>query len=373
MTKWIEGFLKKHKRQLAFDDIWKELPPYPGFNVPKKAYREVTQWQGKEMQNLGRCISAVFASTLRNPDGSKQLPFKRALQYVCLLIDFSLMAQYRSHMPETLKYMEMYLRTFHRTKDIFLKFCRTKAIRAQAECQDQELREQIANAMRTAGAAGSTPNRRRRMDEAQIKRAYQWAELIQQKNHFNFIKMHYLNHFVQHVRRFGSVPIYSTDIGELAHKEQIKKGYRRSNKNHAARQILAQYSKQHSIGMRLLTMEALRKADDEAETGNVGVFNQGTRPTPQTPRRALKGRTQNVGTVFELSLALEIHYDILAVELINYVRQKIADEWQLPVDLSELKFLPAEQFTQLEIPIADFQETDIFQVHRARCTGRKSF
>ena len=38
MMKWIEGFLEKHKRQEAFDDIWKALPPYQGFNVPKKAY-----------------------------------------------------------------------------------------------------------------------------------------------------------------------------------------------------------------------------------------------------------------------------------------------------------------------------------------------
>ena len=95
------------------------------------------------------------------------------------------------------------------------------------------------------------------MSKALIEMAKQWAELIQRENHFNCIKMHYLNHFIQHVRRFGSVPMYSKDIGELAHKEQIKEGYRRSNKNHAARQILAQYSKQHGMGMRLLTMEAL--------------------------------------------------------------------------------------------------------------------
>ena len=43
MIKLIEGFLKKHKRQQEFNDIWKRLPPYPGFNVPKKASREVTQ------------------------------------------------------------------------------------------------------------------------------------------------------------------------------------------------------------------------------------------------------------------------------------------------------------------------------------------
>ena len=109
------------------------------------------------MRSLGRCISAVFASALRDPDGSQQLPFKRALQCVYSLIHFSLMAQYRSHTPEILEYMEMYLRTFHRTKDIFLEFRTTKAIRAQAERQDRELREQIANADRNAGAAESAP------------------------------------------------------------------------------------------------------------------------------------------------------------------------------------------------------------------------
>ena len=39
MMKWIERFLKKHKRQQAFDDIWKALPPYLGFNVPKNTYQ----------------------------------------------------------------------------------------------------------------------------------------------------------------------------------------------------------------------------------------------------------------------------------------------------------------------------------------------
>ena len=42
MMEWAEEFLKKHQRQQAFDDAWKELPPSPGFSVPKKAYREVT-------------------------------------------------------------------------------------------------------------------------------------------------------------------------------------------------------------------------------------------------------------------------------------------------------------------------------------------
>ena len=140
------------------------------------------------MRNLGRSISAVLASALRDLDGSQQLPFKRALQCVCSLIDLSLMAQYHSHTPETLEYMETYLWTFYRTKDIFLEFRTTKAIRAQGERLDRELRERIANADRNAGAAGSAPNQHQRMGEARIERANQWAELIQRENQFNFVK-----------------------------------------------------------------------------------------------------------------------------------------------------------------------------------------
>ena len=130
--------------------------------------------------------------------------------------------------------MEIYLRTFHRTKDIFLEFHRTKGISAQAKRQDRELRERIANTESTAGGDRSAPNRRPRMDQARFERANQWAELIQWENQFNSTEMQYLNHLVQHVRHFGSVPMYSIDIGELAHKEQIKEGYSTSNKNHAA-------------------------------------------------------------------------------------------------------------------------------------------
>ena len=115
MMEWVEGFLKKHKRQQAFDDAWKELQPYPEFKVPKRAHCEVTQWQGKEMLNLSRCISAVLASALRNLNSSQYQDFKMALKCIGALVDFSLMTQYHSHTPDTLPYIESYLQTFHQT------------------------------------------------------------------------------------------------------------------------------------------------------------------------------------------------------------------------------------------------------------------
>jgi len=119
---WISGFLKKHARLHAFDDTWKALPPYPGFFVPKKAYREVTQWQGKEMRNLGRCLFGVLAVAPRQPDSRHVIAFKHALDCVRALVNFNMMAQYQSHTPEMIAYMEEYFNRFHRMKDIFLEF-----------------------------------------------------------------------------------------------------------------------------------------------------------------------------------------------------------------------------------------------------------
>ncbi|KAF8456960.1 hypothetical protein BGX38DRAFT_1327137, partial [Terfezia claveryi] len=50
LMKWIQEFLDHVGRLKTFDQIWSRLPPFPGFTRPNKAYRSVSQWQGKEMR-----------------------------------------------------------------------------------------------------------------------------------------------------------------------------------------------------------------------------------------------------------------------------------------------------------------------------------
>jgi len=73
------------------------------------------------------------------------------------------------------------------------------------------------------------------------------VDLIFCEWHFNFIKIHLLSHFCDHIRQFGNIAMYSTEFGELVHKTQIKAGWRQSNKNDALRQIGQSYSRQHGI------------------------------------------------------------------------------------------------------------------------------
>jgi len=277
------------------------------------------------------------------------------------------MAQYRSHTPDTLSYMESYLQTFHRTKDIFLEFRTSKATRARADRQDRELRELMADQRAKEVHHRTIANHRRQANQERVERSDRWADLIPRENHFNFIKMHYLSQFASHVQRFGSIAMYSTEIGELAHNDQIKDGYRRSNKNDAALQILSQYGRQPALGMRLQTIEALSKVK-----GMIVVEDRGMEmpafSSHSTPRRVLTRRMKNTRTLTELCATLNIHYSVMMQEILHFTRQTAADDRRLPADPTEPGLLLVEGFAQLEIPVADFQETDRFQIHRARCT-----
>jgi len=125
------AFLKKHRRLQVLDDLWKPLRPYPRFLVPKKADHEIAQWQGKEMRNVGRCNLGVCAVALRQPLSPPVICCKQGLGYVRALVDLGIMAQYRSHMSDTIAYMEHCWDQFHRMKAILLEFSSNYAYTGQ--------------------------------------------------------------------------------------------------------------------------------------------------------------------------------------------------------------------------------------------------
>ena len=77
---------------------------------------------------------------LHQPGSAQLIPFKRTLRCVRALVAFNMMAQYRSHTAETIPYMEDFLDTFHKMKDIFLEFQVTKRIRTKIDEQRRDVR-----------------------------------------------------------------------------------------------------------------------------------------------------------------------------------------------------------------------------------------
>ena len=317
------------------------------------------------MRNLGRCILGVLAVALRQPGGAQAIPFKRALGCVRALIDFNMMAQYRSHTPDTIAYMEDYLDQFHRMKDIFLEFRVTKRTQAKVDKQRKEIRHQRALIRERVA-----PSQRRRMsDDDRDQEDELRMDMIHGESHFNFIKMHLLSHFCDHIRQFGNIPMYSTEIGELAHKMQIKDGWRQSNKNDAARQIVHSYGRQHAIRMRLLNLESLKCRDADL-SGDVlhqldGTASTVTGAAPVVRRRVLKGRREDVSKVVDFSRISGVSLEIIYRELIRYSRHNLPAAHRLPEDHAMLRSLPVELLTQHEIPVLEFQDADVYEIHRA--------
>ena len=175
---------------------------------------------------------------------------------------------------------------------------------------------------------------RRICDDNREKEHVRRIDLIHSESHFNFIKIHLLGHFSDHIRQFGNIPMYSTEFGELAHREQIKDGWRRSNKNDAVRQIVNCYSLQPAIRMRLLHLESLRRHGADLPT-DVLQYLKSTMSAvivPLVHRRILKGRRDDVSNILDLSKVSGVSLESICGKLIRYSRHSLPSEHWLPED-----------------------------------------
>jgi len=292
------------------------------------------------MHNLSHCISAVLPSALRNPDCSQNHDFLNSLKCINALVDFSLMVQYCSHTLDTLCYRERFLTTFHQTKDVFHEFHTSKATETDANHQDPELRELMANQHAKVVGHNTAPKRRQQADQDRLQRFNQRADLIRQDNHVNFIKMHYLCHLTSHIGHFGSIPMYSTEINDLAHNKQIKEDCHRSNKNKASRQIFSHYGRQHALGMWLQTLETLLKAESvitiDTSGEEVAAASRGI------PHRVLKDRMRNISTLTELCRTCSIDYGDVMEVMLPFIKPTVADDPPLPTNSPQLWLLSVE-------------------------------
>ena len=184
---WITAFLKQHHRLTAFDQAWRSMPPYPGFTQPRKAFREVTQWQGKEMRNFGRIILVASAVALSLPSPHQRIVFADALKCVRSLVDFHLIAQYRSHTAETLGYLDAYLKAFHEYKGVFLHFRESKTTKKKAAVVDKKLLQRFEQEDSHRGRKGKqTPAAQRKLQIARKKeREQNRIAIIESDSHFN--------------------------------------------------------------------------------------------------------------------------------------------------------------------------------------------
>ena len=90
-------------------------------------------------EETGALILGVLAVAPCQPQSSQVITLKHALGCVRALVDFSMMAQYRSHTSDTIAYMEHYLDQFHRKNGISLELRVTKGTLAKVDEQRRDI------------------------------------------------------------------------------------------------------------------------------------------------------------------------------------------------------------------------------------------
>ena len=97
------------------------------------------------MRGVGRVILGCCTVSMRREKDTIRLTpvgqadLKIAIRAVRPLSDFCLIAQYRSHIPETIKYMAKYLQDFHTYRHIFREFHASKANHKRAKGASKDL------------------------------------------------------------------------------------------------------------------------------------------------------------------------------------------------------------------------------------------
>ena len=105
------------------------------------------------------------------------------------------MTKYSSHTDMTISYLQGYLRVFHETKDVFLRYRASKKIkRLPAEAHKSLLEEQTLQ----AAAQVLTPSETARLcQENACERRELIDDILREGGHYNFPKMHFISYYVQ--------------------------------------------------------------------------------------------------------------------------------------------------------------------------------
>ena len=171
---WVRLTNTEDETYTLLDARFGAVPKYTNLRrIP--SLRKKVQWTGEDGRSLMRTMMPVFAPILieRNPD---------ALHAGRAMIDFVMLARYRSHDDETLRYMDAALTRIDLLKEVF--------------------------------------------------RAYRPKDKTTDQGHFNFPKFHSISHLSDMIRSLGPPDGYTTQVSEKAHVEFLKKYYGRTNRHH---------------------------------------------------------------------------------------------------------------------------------------------
>jgi hypothetical protein len=376
LHKWLFEFVKKHGRLDKYNAIWLSVPAYHDLTPKNKSYEEVSQWSGKEVKEMSRYLLGVVTQTLRGGTNVERPIFNRAIECTRALLEFYMYSRYKSHDEDTISYLEDALRRFHATKDVFLvgrvgKKAKAKATALRSELVKKRKAEEELHSQRW------TATQKRR--EYTVWRDHITSEIDMSKEndaHFNFIKIHLMSHFAAQIRLYGSLPQWSAEAHEQAHKANLKDGWNASNHNlNYLPQVITFQRRILCFGIRELNILALaRRRERDAK-------NEEEPPPPLSPPytkprfigpQAQKGKDDGDALIKDFGALLDSTEDPSQREaLYNGVREIIKQRSSNGTYLSDDQLLAVELcvYHGVKVEVEDLNGDRQFQI--CRCTGNQ--
>jgi hypothetical protein len=135
--------------------------------------------------------------------------------------------------------MENYLEEFHCQKDEFSRLRASNSTKKVSESLKMQLTlgKQEARESDPAWNNLSAAAKRRHVDEDKTQIEWEIAQHLVDKSVFNFVTMHLLIHFSDHIRQLGNLFNVSSELPEKAIMN-LKQAYWQSNWHEAAFQIM---------------------------------------------------------------------------------------------------------------------------------------
>lgn len=371
---WCTSFLREYGRMEIFDSIWKSLPAYDTLTKPTKSYSEVSQWGGKDMRRFLKYLLPTFTAALRRPMDAHRQTFRNAISCVRLFTEFVYYGQYDSHTKDTLQYMDDVLHRFYDLVEVFAPHKKSKKLAASIDQLMKGLRAERDEEIAQAKANGAIP--RELTEIAASHKLFMDSSAIEYMKanvNFSFPKMHLMRHFTEAIRLFGTLQQHSTEVLELNHQFQLKKGYRASNKNkNYVTQILNYNARKDAFAVRRHNLDTLRRMADATESGHEDFAEESDLESIIAVKPTLT--YSGMSPKREVSIFKDLVKfcpNVLDTDLYGCVME-------IPVlasrftDESRLWQAPTSRFVTVEIPVRHFSTIE-WQVQKARSTGNETW
>ena len=360
---WLQDFLKQHNRLEAFNNIWLSVPAYLDMTRPRRAYGEVSSWQGKEIKTMSRFLVGVLRSALGGPSASQRSVFDEAIECSRALVEFYFYCQYESHDEETLSCMAGALQRFHSYKGVIRQFRAGKRVTVEGKAHRKDLmvqRDEELNAVRTSGKSATFQQHLR--DDWRRYIHNEMVEYHEEGGNFNFPKIHQLLHFCEQVKRYGSLQQWSTETGESSHRTQIKTPYNKSNRSgDIYTQILEHYLRSDVF--------AVRKLNNDSQSGTNNAMSNSIPSIATSTGLKFISVQRNTG-----STAVKTFGGVLATvsdadlrdELQNATYRFLLSR-KVNITLENLLHSTASVYHGIQVPVNDMHGDQAIQ--NVRCTG----